>query len=630
MLFFAMGIGGFAQQDLDALMRSRGEYYFTLSLSQPEDIANLSRLCSVDGTDGNTVVCYANIEEYEKLLSLGYQPVLQTPPSLRAGVTMWDGIGTYNWDAYLTYGQYTNMMAGFPSAAAAQGRSCTLLDLGTLSSGRKILGVRLNKGQPEGKPKFLYSSTMHGDEITGMILMLRLIDELCTSTDAQVANLVDSLDIYIFPCTNPDGTYYRDNNTVSGARRYNGHNKDLNRHFPDFVYGAHPDGASSYELEAQWMMDLAQENLFTMGANYHGGAEVVNYPYDCSYSLTADNDWWQMVSLEYANLCKSVYTYYMTDVTSNGIVRGSQWYIISGGRQDYMNYYAQCRELTVECSTPKTPAASQLPVYWNYNHAAMLAYMGQCLKGIHGFVYDAVTGEPVVGAEVFVQNHDSRNSQVTSHAAGDFHRPIKGGTYTIVVSKEGYFPQTIEVTVADGQRLDLDNIYLVPETQSISLSAGWIWWSTYFNLNLAHLEEALGGNALHIVSQNGSASYLPDYGWDGSLTELEPSKMYMIEISTPCTLSLSGTPVNLSECPISLNPGYTWIGYPLAQSMSVNEALSGLTPAVGDVIKSQNGMAMYTGISWQGTLTHLEPGKGYIYKSNATTDKTFTYPSLSK
>ena len=123
-------------------------------------------------------------------------------------------------------------------------------------------------------------------------------------------------------------------------------------------------------------------------------------------------------------------------------------------------------------------------------------------------------------------------------------------------------------------------------------------------------------------------SYLSGYGWDGNLTALEPSKMYMIETTATCTITLSGTPVSPTNNPVTLTPGFTWVSYPLSQSMTVNEALSELTPAVGDVIKSQSGMAMYTGTMWTGTLTHLEPGKGYIYKSNATESKTFTFPSL--
>jgi len=41
-------------------------------------------------------------------------------------------------------------------------------------------------------------------------------------------------------------------------------------------------------------------------------------------------------------------------------------------------------------------------------------------------------------------------------------------------------------------------------------------------------------------------------------------------------------------------------------------------------------MAMYTGTTWVGSLNFLEPGKGYIYKSNASQEKTFTFPVVSE
>lgn len=209
-----------SQKELGQLMRERNEYYFTLKVNDPAEIQTINGICSVDGTDGRTVVCYANQQQYDKLLQAGYQPNLQTPPSLREEAKMWKGgdRATYEWDSYLTYEQYVSMMEGFPSFVA-DGRSCTYMELGTLSSGRKIMGVRINNGSPDGKPKFLYSSTIHGDETTGWILLLRLIDELCTSTDTRIVNLVNNLDIFIFPNTNPDGTYYGGNNTVTGARR---------------------------------------------------------------------------------------------------------------------------------------------------------------------------------------------------------------------------------------------------------------------------------------------------------------------------------------------------------------------------------------------------------------------------
>ena len=457
------------------MMRNRGEYYFTLSVDDPAQIQELSRICSVDGTDGRNVVAYANQQEYDKLIALGFQPELQTPPSLREEAKMWEGgdRATYEWNSYLTYGDYVSMMEGFPSSVT-NGATCTFLDLGTLSTPnhRRILGVRLNNGQPNGKPKFLYTSTMHGDEVTGMILMLRLINEFCTSNDTRIQNILNNVDLFIFPCTNPDGTYKGGNNTVTGAQRYNGNNVDLNRHFPDFDDGAHPDGASYYQDECQWMMDLAQEYLFTMGANYHGGAEVVNYPWDTYQPVHPDDAWWQYVSREYAQLCQAVNSSYMKTANSSGdtpsgITNGYAWYTITGSRQDYMNYYGQCREVTVECSNTKTPSASQLPNFWNYSHNAMLTYIEECLNGIHGFVFDAETGQPLQGVTVTVLNHDDFGSEVSTHTLGDFHRPIKGGSYSLKFSKEGYCPHYLDVTVADGQRVNLNNIQLMPGNSCI-------------------------------------------------------------------------------------------------------------------------------------------------------------------
>ena len=449
-----------SQKELGQLMRERNEYYFTLSINDFSEIRAICDLCSVDDTDGRMVVCYANQQQYDRLLQAGYQPNLQTPPSLREEAKMWDGNrATYAWDSYPTYSQYESMMQAYP-ASVVDGRTCTLMTLGTLSSGRKIMGVRINNGDTTGKPKFLYSSTIHGDETTGWILMLRLIDELCTSTDSRIVNLVNNLDIFIFPNTNPDGTYAGGNNTVTGATRANGNGVDMNRNYPDPHSSAHPDG-NAYQMETQWFMQLAEDYPFVMAANYHGGAQVVNYPWDNTYTRHADDAWWQYVSREYAQLCQAVSSSYMTG-QNNGITNGADWYMIGGGRQDYMNGYRQCREVTVECSTTKCPSASTLPNYWNYNHNAMLTYMEQCLNGVHGFVYDADTNLPLDGVTVTVQDHDDEYSFVSTHEAGDFHRPIKAGTYTFAFEKEGYCPYFVDVTISDDERIEWNNIQLNP------------------------------------------------------------------------------------------------------------------------------------------------------------------------
>ena len=173
-------------------------------------------------------------------------------------------------------------------------------------------------------------------------------------------------------------------------------------------------------------------------------------------------------------------------------------------------------------------------------------------------------------------------------------------------------------------------------TQTISLVAGWNWWSAQVVADdlLAQLEQGLGANGVKIVAKDGSyRTYSTNLGgWFGTLTGITVGQMYKIQANTPCDISLTGTPVNPLECPIILKPGFTWIGYTPSVSLSVSEAMSGYTPTAGDVIKSKSGSyASYSGNlgRWIGSLT-LESGKGYIYESKATENKTLIFSNPAK
>jgi len=77
-------------------------------------------------------------------------------------------------------------------------------------------------------------------------------------------------------------------------------------------------------------------------------------------------------------------------------------------------------------------------------------------------VTDSVTGAPLE-AEVTILTHDHHGSAVSSHLpVGDYHRPIKGGTYEVTYSCEGYYPKTLTLTVADWETL-VQDVQLVPE-----------------------------------------------------------------------------------------------------------------------------------------------------------------------
>ena len=459
-LFFTiLSLNMLAQQnELQSMMKERNEYYFSFETEDFKSLKEIAKIVSIDKVSGKTVTAYANNKQYEDFLSLGLNPILLTPPSMLEEHKMFDGKSRteYNWDEYPTYEAYVAMMEEF---AETYSENCSLIELGTLQSGRKILLVRINNGESDGKPKFLYGSTIHGDETTGYIMMLRLIDYLLANQDLpEVKNIIDNLDLFICPNANPDGTYKNGNHTVSGASRYNAFGVDMNRNYPDPVDGAHPDN-ESYALETQWFMDFAEDYQFTMAAHYHGGAELMNYPWDNDYTRHADDAWWQLVSREYADLAQnaaqSTDPTYMTD-EENGITNGADWYRIGGGRQDYMNYYHQCREVTIECSTTKCPSASKLPTFWEYNFNSIFAYMNQALFGIHGTVKDAATKQPLK-ATIEILNHDHDYSKVESQLPlGDYHRPIKAGTYTVEVRAEGYIPAQYDVTVVDGETVTLN------------------------------------------------------------------------------------------------------------------------------------------------------------------------------
>ncbi len=87
--------------------------------------------------------------------------------------------------------------------------------------------------------------------------------------------------------------------------------------------------------------------------------------------------------------------------------------------------------------------------------------MQQSLYGFTGIITDSETGDPLE-AEIRISGHDQDESQVySSLPVGDYHRPIKEGTYQVTFSREEYYPQTIEVSVTDDETTVLD-VQLVP------------------------------------------------------------------------------------------------------------------------------------------------------------------------
>ena len=451
-------------QNIDNLFSDKGELYFSFNYTSKNQLNELSDIISIDHKTNSVIAyAYANKEEFQNFLEKKIDYTIIKKEKLHFTPT-----NKSSWNYYPTYPEYVDMMTAFADSFP---NICKLHHLGTLNSGREILIVQIsnNVGQKENEPSFLYTSSMHGDELAGYILSLRLIDNILNGygNDLQLTELVNNIDIWINPLANPDGAYAGGNQNVWSATRYNANWVDLNRNYPDPEDGPHPDGYP-YQTETDIFLGLADSVNFSMAANMHGGAEVCNYPWDTWSNLTADDNWWQYVSTEYADSCQinsgSGYFNYLND----GITNGWDWYEVDGGRQDYMNYFRYCREFTLELSDEKTPNPNDLEDLWNANYPSLLNYMDQSLFGLRGIVSDSITGNPIK-AKVQITNHDVDSSHVYSNLPiGNYHRYLYQGNYDITFSKNGYYPKTINISVLNNNST-IENVQLVPlNTTSIS------------------------------------------------------------------------------------------------------------------------------------------------------------------
>jgi hypothetical protein len=469
------------ENKIDSVFTRQGEIYFTFGLSKKDHqiLHKLTRIISLDKVADGQIYAYANRSEYEQFKNKYPGIRIQLLPSPGTSLSV-DELGRMHnenpsgtsttWNFYPSYEQYLSYMTSFANDHPA---ICRLDTVGTSMQGRLILAVKIsdNVNQEEAEPQFLYTSSIHGDETAGYVLMLHLIDHLLLNygTNTELTDLINSTEIFINPLGNPDGTYHGGNNSVYGATRYNANNIDLNRNFPDPKLGQHPDG-NAWQVETVAWMDYAANHRFTMSANFHGGAEVFNYPWDTWSKLHADDNWWEFVGREWADTAHKYAPAGYFTLMNNGVTNGYAWYELNGGRQDYMNYWHQCREVTLEISNIKLLPASQLINWWNYNNHSFINYIKQSGFGISGLVTDTVTDQPVA-AKIFIQGHDFDNSEVYSHLpTGFYSRYLYQGNYDLTFSAPGYFSKTISgvnVTNRVSTKLDVQLRPLTYDAQDV-------------------------------------------------------------------------------------------------------------------------------------------------------------------
>ncbi|XP_063864422.1 LOW QUALITY PROTEIN: carboxypeptidase E-like [Scylla paramamosain] len=363
-----------------------------------------------------------------------------------------------------------------------------------------VLELSDNPGHHELlEPEFKYVANMHGNEVVGRELLLKLAHHLCEgwrSGDQDIRNLLATTRIHLLPSMNPDGWQKA---TDTGATDYlagrtNNNSVDLNRDFPDldtimFINEARHSRFNNHLMEQlshldyqpqpeTWaVMKWIMSTPFVLSANFHGGDLVANYPYDASRSGAAHEYANSPDDQTFRHLARVYATHHpeMADPThpacfpgdnhfgdKGGVTNGAAWYSVQGGMQDFNYLASNDMEVTLEVGCEKYPPGSALKQEWDKNKDAMMEYLWQVHTGIKGVVRDAITQQGLPSAVIHVKNvtrindthvrDDHINHDVTSAGNGEYWRLLVPGAYEVTAEAEGHLPLTHVATITNTPR----------------------------------------------------------------------------------------------------------------------------------------------------------------------------------
>lgn len=177
--------------------------------------------------------------------------------------------------------------------------------------------------------------------------------------------------------------------------------------------------------------------------------------------------------------------------------------------------------------------------------------------------------------------------------------------------------------------------------QNIDLIKGWNWISYNVASELFSDPTSILNKAIFTgdeqVKDETNGVYMTYDGIRKQWVNNDPAQVlkfdnrHMFLLQSPMTqkLSVSGLAIHEKEnLTLDILPNWNYISYLSTVNLPISEALAGFEAVEGDIIKSQDRFSMYgetTG--WLGSLTYLEPGKGYMLFSKNKT--TLTYPDVT-
>ena len=381
-----------------------------------------------------------------------------------------------------------------------------------------ILAVKIsdNVMVKEDEPRVLFLGQVHAEEVLGVEAVLELIMILLDPPPSMMQHvfiLRSELETWIVPSYNPEGmsvvysgldVSYRKNkhdfspegpwpngifdydpsigNDVDGV--------DINRNFDfnwmfgeDFLvldpspYGAHYDyfkGLAPFsEPETRAVRDLALENDFLFSIAWHSSrsgnlSEKVFYPWSWHDKVTPDDGVISSIGETLAGLLE------------NESGQGTYLHAYGGSRNgkahDWFYTATGCIQYLIECGTSNLQPDSllieetveRLLPGMIYLMDRSIGYYSEATQ-ITGTVTDG--GTPLEDAEVkIIELSSTVQEPRLTDEFGRFRRIVEPGTYSLVVSKPGYYSDTLMVT-ANFSTITSAPVNLEPKPEySISLN----------------------------------------------------------------------------------------------------------------------------------------------------------------
>ena len=187
--------------------------------------------------------------------------------------------------------------------------------------------------------------------------------------------------------------------------------------------------------------------------------------------------------------------------------------------------------------------------------------------------------------------------------------------------------EEFDITINGDTQIEVLFTYTPPRlTTNYYLAEGWNWISLDPTdatlLDPMVLLAPLGDKVLEIRGKDGSLIF-DGNSWTGDLTQLNSGEFYQIHVSEPSMLNIdSRVP---EDNVISLKRGWNKVSFNAISELPLTTALTNWDAWENDMIKGQDGFAIYDGSQWTGTLQTMQPGKGYQIYSQTTV--SFSYPT---